>query len=309
VNDNSNNLGGLPIPELNRDLGFTAAGFATNALGKLASPAQLWLDYLRNQYAMYDTATNAAKVVGHSQATAVVDSPAYKRFVAEMNERQPTETLIKSVAAIGGAILGGVLLAAFPFGAIIGAIAGGMGGGYLASQMLESKHFDYESFANGLEFQSQNRALNGEQTFVALVLNMENKVEMKSLLKSYGFDKKADFVEALEKNPQLISQMMHEQDGLIREVYNIKNTALTNPQTGRPVTASEMMALHYNSDAAVDPVTGLKGASLLSSEHVDNAVMMLNSRLQHIEQSYSQRTSLQPNPGDIPNLKSPQRTV
>lgn len=312
IANQNNNAGGL-MPDLSKPQTLIdGAGMLTGFVpgGHVMQPV---FDLASNEYAMDEVAAKAAKAVGQTKATLVADSPAFKRFEKEMRDRQPTETLIKSLSALAGAVLGGVLLAAFPFGGIIGAIGGGIAGTYIASSLMESKHFDFEPYANGLEAQSRNKTLSGEQTFVALLLNLENKKELEGVLKSYGFTKKSELVDALATNPAIVTQMMREQDSLIRDSYQIKNTHVRNPQTGGEVTGSEMMAAYFNTDAAIDPVTGYKGSNLLSGVATADASFTINRKLIQIEQSQMQQQSqyaaMQPRVPDVPNLRGAERTI
>ncbi len=307
---NANNTsGGFQIPDIDAATAVQfGGGAAANLMGKFSGPAQVFFDMAASQMQTAKIEGDAAGAIGQTAAVAKVDSAAYDNFTKNLEEKASGETLKRSVASIAGAAAGGLLLSFLPFGGIIGMLAGGFAGNMLADKYLTEKRYDFSEFAKSLDAASQNGTLTGERVAVAMVLGIENKPERRALYQSYGFKTSADMVDALNNGDPRITQMMEGQDALIRQKLMLKDTKILNAQTGKNLTASELLANYYNSPAGVDPVTGLKGANLLSSVNVGNAVIQMNTVLSQFEQQQMQ-SQMKPNPGDLPNLKAQQHQL
>lgn len=305
--DMSNN-GGVPIPRIDAATAVQlGGGAAANFMGKFSGPAQIFFDMVAGDMQKSAIENNSAAALGETAEIAKVDSAAYKNFSDDLEEKMPGETLKRSLASVAGGALGALLLAPIPFGPLIGAVVGGFVGNMVADKYLASKRYDFGEFARSLDASSAAGALTGEQVAVAQIIGLENKAQRHAIYETYGFKSSGDLVEALEKGDPRITEMMHDQDALIRQTLALKNTAVFNAQTGRNLTASEMLAGYYNSPAAVDPVTGLQGANLLSGNSVGGSVMQLNMMLAQFEQQQA-AMNMPPNPGDLPNLKAQQLT-
>lgn len=292
--------------EISSEALINAGRMGTNLMGAMGNPVGGVLEVAGAKIERDKLTTEAANIFDDDIATLKIDNPLFKRHVKDTLSSLEVDRVTGFGFSLAGSAIAIAVVSALmgPPGWIMGLVvagAGGIGANLLKDQIWPSDYNQFTRFASGLQTDAQQGTLSAEKAFVASVVTMLDKHDLKEVFASLPKVKsEGDLIKLLDtqEGMEALHHAMLEHDQLIRSAIGAVNI---------------MPNMHVSQQLAqIANNRQIGGIDLLSVErlsHLGTMIGVHDMQQQSMPQASAEHAPMQNPNQNLPNLKSNQLSV